>query len=229
MVEPIKHTRLYESVAKQIKVNIKNGTLKVGDQLPSERDLMTQLGVSRASIREALRALQMAGYLESKVGVGGGTFVKEVRAEQIIEPFALALYRHKNFVLDTLEVRKILEVKIAEIATQRRNRADLMRIKNSIEFMEKEIMEGGIGLEGDSRFHYSVAQATHNQVLLKLMDMWTQMSFETRRDTLERPHDAVKALAEHKKIAKAIAGNSPKMAAILMQRHISKAIKAVLS
>jgi GntR family transcriptional regulator, transcriptional repressor for pyruvate dehydrogenase complex len=227
MLEPVRRARLYESVAKQIKGLIKNGTLQVGDQLPSEREMTTQLGVSRTSIREALRALEMAGYLETKVGVTGGTFVREVSAEQIIEPFTMALYQHKNFVLDTLEVRKILEVKIAELAAKRRNSEDLKRIADSVAFMEKEMREGGIGLEGDSLFHYSLAQATHNQVLLKVMDMWTQLTFETRRDTLERPNESEMALEDHRHIAAAISDNDAHTASLLMQRHLERAIIAV--
>ena len=161
--------------------------------------------------------------------MSGGTFVKEVSTEQIIEPFAMTLYKDKNFVLDTLEVRKILEVKIAEISAKRRNSGDLKRIADSLAFMEKQIEEGNIALEGDSRFHYSLAQATHNQVLLKLMDVWTQLTFQTRRGTLERPKDSAKALAEHKKIAEAIAGSNPKAAALLMQRHLARAIKVISS
>jgi GntR family transcriptional repressor for pyruvate dehydrogenase complex len=229
MLKPIRRARLSESVAKQIKSLIKEGTLKIGDQLPSERELTIQLGISRTSIREGLRALELAGYLGSKVGMSGGTFVKEVSTEQILEPFAMALYKQKNFVLDTLEVRKILEVKIAEIAAKRRNSGDLKRIAESLAFMEKQIEEGNIALEGDSRFHYSLAQATHNQVLLKLMDMWTQLTFETRRGTLERPKDSANALAEHKKIAEAIAESNPKAAALFMQRHLARAIKVISS
>ena len=195
--------------------------------MPSERELTIQLGVSRTSIREALRALEMAGYIESKVGISGGSFVKEVSAERIIEPFALALYQHKNFVLDTLEVREILEVKISEMAARRRTAADMKRIADSLSIMQSDLERGGIGIEGDSQFHYSVAQATHNQVLIKLIKMWTQLSFEARRDTLERPHDAVKALAEHRKIAAAIEAGDAKGAASLMHHHITKAIKAV--
>jgi GntR family transcriptional regulator, transcriptional repressor for pyruvate dehydrogenase complex len=229
MLKPIRRARLSESVAKQIKSLIKEGALKIGDHLPSERDLAIQLGISRTAIREGLRALELAGYLGSKVGMSGGTFVKEVSVQQIIEPFAMALYNHKNFVLDTLEVRKILEVRIAEIAARRRNSGDLKRIADSLAFMEKQIKEGRIALEGDSRFHYSLAQATHNQVLLKLMYMWTELVFETRRGTLERPKDSANALAEHRKIAEAIEGGNPKAAGLLMQRHLARAVKVISS
>ncbi len=227
MLEPIKRTRLYESVAKQIKTLIKNGTLKVGDQLPSERELAERLNVSRTSIREALRALEMAGYLESRVGVSGGTFVKETSIEQIVEPFTIALVRHKNFILDILEVRMILENEIAKLAAQRRTEEDLKLISDSLEFMKKEVAEGKIGLEGDNVFHESVAKATHNSVLLKVMDMWRNLTSDTRRATLELPGQPQKTLEDHKKIFEAIKEANPTKAAEAMRVHLTKAIKNV--
>ena len=227
MLEPIKRARLYETVALQIKTLIRNGTLKVGDQLPPERELTTQLNVSRTSIREALRALEMAGYIESRVGVSGGTFVKEVSVEQIIEPFAMALYQHKDFVLDILEVRRILEVEIAAIAAERRTEEDLRRIGESLATMDGDIQRGGIGLDGDSDFHYSLAQAAHNQVLLKVVDTITQITYETRRDTLELSHESAKALEEHRGIAAAVTRGDPREAGLLMQRHLARAVRNV--
>ena len=227
MLEPIRRARLYETVAHRIKTLIRNGTLQIGDQLPSERDLTTQLNVSRTSIREALRALEMAGYLESRVGVSGGTFVKEVSTDQIVEPFAMALFQHKNFVLDILEVRRILEVEIARIAAQRRTGEDEQRIEESLVRMQTDIDAGGIGLDGDSDFHYALSRATHNQVLLKVVDVITQLTYEARRDTLELPDESMKALREHRKIAEAIARADPREAGLLMQRHLDRAVRNV--
>lgn len=227
MLEPIKRARLYETVAHQIKTLIRNGTLKVGDQLPSERELTTQLNVSRTSIREALRALEMAGYIESRVGVSGGTFVKDVSIEQIVEPFAMVLYKHKNFVLDILEVRRILEVEIAEMAADRRTEDDLQKIADSLLRMETDIVGGGIGLDGDSDFHYALARATHNQVLLNVVDTITQVTYETRRDTLELPHEPGKALQEHKGIAEAVGRGDVASSGELMRAHLARAVRNV--
>jgi len=227
MIEPVKRSRLYESVAGQIKTLIKNGTLKIGDQLPPERELAIQLNVSRSSLRQALGALAMGGYLESKVGVNGGTFIKEVSASQIVEPFAMALYQRKDFALETLEVRMILEVEIAKLAAERRNEEDLARIDESLVSMKKDIVEGGIGLVGDSDFHYSLAKAAHNEVLLKVIDIWTQLSFEMRRDTLELPGESEKALDDHKKILNSIRDQDAQKAATLMHRHLAKAMRNI--
>jgi GntR family transcriptional repressor for pyruvate dehydrogenase complex len=227
MLEPIKRARLYETVAHQIKTLIRNGTLKVGDQLPSERELTTQLNVSRTSIREALRALEMAGYIESRVGVSGGTFVKEVSVEQIVEPFAMALCQHKDFVLDILEVRRVLEVEIAGMAADRRSAEDLACIEKSLADMQTDIARGGIGLDGDSDFHYALAQAVHNQVLLKVVDTITQITHETRRDTLELPEEPGEALEEHRRIAEAVRAADAHQAALLMRRHLARAVRNV--
>ena len=128
MLEPIKRSRLYEDVIKQIMNLIKNGILKPGDQLPTERELSEQLKVSRTSIREALRSMEMAGFLESRVGAGGGTYIKEVTIDSIISPFADMLSIHNVSVLELLEVRLILETEVARLAALRRTEDDLIEI-----------------------------------------------------------------------------------------------------
>src|ERR1051326_3600983 len=90
-IEPIKSTRIYEEIVRQIKTMISEGRLKSGDQLPPERDLAEKFVVSRTSVREALRALESVGLIE--IRPGEGAFVKEVSVEALVEPLALVLDR----------------------------------------------------------------------------------------------------------------------------------------
>jgi GntR family transcriptional regulator, transcriptional repressor for pyruvate dehydrogenase complex len=124
-------------------------------------------------------------------------------------------------------VRRILEVEIAKIAAKGRNEEDMKRIGAALERMDADIEGGGIGLDGDSDFHYALAQATHNQVLLKVVDLCTQLTYDARRDTLEIPNESSKALKEHRKISEAIAANDAKQASLLMQRHLARAVRTV--
>lgn len=227
MLEPVKKTRLYEVVAHQIKSLIRKGTLKIGDQLPSERELAEQLNVSRTSIREALRALEMAGYLESKVGVSGGTFVREINIEQIIEPFTIALVNHKSEIIDILEVRMLLEKEIAYLAAQRRNDTDLAALQKSLASMEKEIQGGQIGLEGDNTFHDSLAKATHNDVLIKIMGMWRNLTVEARQSILETHGSPERALSDHRDIYNSILNRDAISASNLMKGHLMRAIRNI--
>src|SRR6056297_3219907 len=152
-LEPVKKIRLYESIVKQIQHLINEGDLIPGQKLPPERELAEELNVSRTSIREALRALEMMGYLESKVGVGGGTFIKEITIDNIISPFSKVLLKNDDFIVELLEVRLFLEIESARLAAMRRTDKDIENMQKAIAQMEDEIQRGDSGLNGDNAFH----------------------------------------------------------------------------
>ena len=227
MLEPLKKTRLYEGVATQIKGLIKKGELKVGDQLPSERELAERLNVSRTSIREALRAMEMVGYLKSKVGGSGGTFVKEVEIEQIAEPLTITREDNQHLLLEVLEVRMILEEWIARIAAEKRNENDLAELERSIEALQSDINGGGLGVEADTGFHESLANAVHNEILVKIMDMLRYMAVKIRQKTLVLPGTKAQTINDHKKILEAVKNKDSDQAAKMMKKHIEKTIRNV--
>jgi DNA-binding FadR family transcriptional regulator len=110
-VEPIKSTRIYQEIVRQIKTMVQEGRLKSGDRLPAERDLAERFKVSRASVREALRALQSMGLIE--IRSGEGTFVREISVESLIEPLALVILTQREAVEELFEARRVLEPAIA--------------------------------------------------------------------------------------------------------------------
>ena len=110
-IEPIKSTRIYEAIVRQVKAMIAEGRLKSGDQLPPERDLAEKFVVSRTSVREALRALESLGLIE--IRPGEGTFVREVSVESLIEPLALLMLSQREAIGELFEARRLLEPSIA--------------------------------------------------------------------------------------------------------------------
>ena len=116
MLSPVKSTKIYEMVMEQIKDIVKKGELKSGDKLPSERDLCEKLEVSRASIREALRALQMLGLIESKHGEGN--FINENFENSLLEPLSIVFLLLGSKSGDVLELRKIIEPETAALAAK---------------------------------------------------------------------------------------------------------------
>ncbi len=224
-LEPIKRTRLYEGVVAQFLALIKDGSLKPGDRLPTERDLSGRFNVSRASIREALRSLESMGYLESRVGVNGGTFIKEVTLDSIIGPFTRLLdgYRKQEFILELVEVRIILESATAKLAARRQEEKDIRNIQASLDLMEEEIRQGSIGLSGDNRFHVAVAEASHNEVLVKIANMLEDLLDDSRKTTLEVPGIPEESLDDHYKILNAIRKRNEKEAVAMMKAHLRKA------
>jgi DNA-binding FadR family transcriptional regulator len=116
-IEPIKSTRIYEEIVRQIKGMIGEGRLKSGDQLPPERDLAEKFIVSRTSVREALRALESVGLIE--IRPGEGTFVREVSVDALVEPLALVLVSQREMIGELFEARRLLEPAIAGLAARR--------------------------------------------------------------------------------------------------------------
>ena len=128
-IEPVKSTRIYEEIVRQIKAMIAEGRLKSGDQLPPERDLAEKFLVSRTSVREALRALESLGLIE--IRPGEGTFVREVSVESLIQPLALVMASQREAMSELFEARRLLEPLIAGLAATRATRAGVSNTRPS--------------------------------------------------------------------------------------------------
>lgn len=168
-LKPIRTRKIYEEIVEQIRNLIISGELKPGDRLPPERDLVERLQVSRASIREALSALEMMGLLE--VRSGEGTYIRKLRSESVVAPLAWMLSMEKGTVLELLEVRKILEVQAVVLAAERANEADFKELAAALDDMKSALQHSAWGGEkADHRFHYAITRATKNKILIRLMD-----------------------------------------------------------
>ena len=222
-MEPIKRSRLSEQVLDRIKEALVSGLYKPGDQLPNERDLAEQLEVSRASVREALRTLGNMGFIESKVGVNGGTYVRELTIDSIIDPFSEMLGKEHTIILEMIDFRLVIETEYARIAAKLGSKSDLDRIRSSIEQMDAEIAGGDIGLGGDNAFHDAVAMATHNTVFLKMLQMSKSLLSRTRELTLSIEGQPKLSVEDHWKIYEAIETGDPDEAAKQMRIHLEKA------
>ena len=222
-IEPIKKSRLSEEVLKRLQSMIIDGTFKTGDQLPSERELSELFQVSRASIREALRILETLGFLDARVGVGGGTFVKKVSIDALINPFSEILGNEKELIIEMLEFRRILETEIARLAALRRTEEDLTKIGESINLMREDINNGGIGIEGDTAFHDALAAACYNSVFEKMLSMAKVLLVKTRQTTLQMKGEPEKGLQDHIEIFNAVKKGDSELSLKLMMEHIVKA------
>lgn len=224
MLEPIKRIRLYEIVVERILSMMKESSLKPGDQLPTERELSTQLKVSRTSVREGLRALETLGYLESRVGVSGGTFIKAVSQTEMQNSIVhlIETYKKQEYYLQTVEFRIIFESATAKLAARRHDDEDIHRMEAALSQMDSEIAQGQLGLMGESTFHHSVAQATHNELLSRFSDILEDLVSDSRKTTLSLPGLAQESLDDHKLIFDAIRRGSERDAASLMKGHLSK-------
>jgi GntR family transcriptional repressor for pyruvate dehydrogenase complex len=197
----IKKESTLEVIVQQIKDQIKKGILKPGEKLPSERKLADQLGVSRASVREAIQALAFSGYLE--VIQGKGTYILEIstKYDEIINFFS----EFSNYSLDYLmEARIMLEGEFARLAALNANQEEI----DEIERVFNEIVNSkdiNSFVVKDLEFHLTIAKATHNPIMNRLMKIIGEMLYKetrkiieisrgTRENTIETTRDLVQAI-----------------------------------
>lgn len=212
---PLARVRLYEQVAEQISRWISEHDLQPGDKLPAERELAARLGVSRATLSQALVALEVIGAVA--VRHGDGTVVaKSPGASRIVE----AVRAHADRLPEIIETRDALETKIASLAASRRTDGDLQRIEDALLLMEEDVAAGGRGVEGDEHFHASVTAAAHSQLLSRLMGEIAHLIRETRIESLSQPGRPTASLAGHRAIADAIRAGDAEGAARAMHAHV---------
>ena len=208
-------SRLYEQVAEQITTWIQDNGLTPGDKIPPERELAHRLGVSRATLSQALVALEVIGVVE--VRHGDGTVVASSPGSKRI---VSAVRAHADRLPEIIETRDALETKIAALAAERRTDDDLRRIDDALATMEADVEAGGRGVEGDERFHGAVTAAAHSLLLAHLMDEIGDLIRESRLESLSQPDRPKDSLAGHRAIAAAIRAGDPAAAADAMHAHV---------
>jgi GntR family transcriptional regulator, transcriptional repressor for pyruvate dehydrogenase complex len=209
-------TRLYEQVAEQITAWIEHNGLHAGDRLPPERELAQRLGVSRATLSQALVALEVIGVVVVRHGDGTVLTESPDRHTRIVE----AIRAHANRLPEVIETRDALETKLAMLAAERHTPDDMARIDDALAAMEADIDRGGRGVEGDERFHGAVTAAAHSLLLARLMDEIGDLVKETRLESLSQPDRPRASLAGHREIAEAIRTRDPLAAARAMHAHV---------
>ncbi|MGH3345391.1 MAG: FadR/GntR family transcriptional regulator [Nocardioides sp.] len=215
----VSRARLYEQVAAQITDWIARQGLRPGDRLPPERELAARLGVSRATLSQALVALEVVGVVT--VRHGDGTLVTEEAARRT-SPRSIsdAVRAHADRIPDVIEARDALETKLAALAAERRTDDDLAAIDEALTFMAADVEAGGRGVEGDERFHGAVTAAAHSPVLAEMMGSLSELILETRLESLSQPGRPAASLAGHQRIAETIRAGDPVAAAEAMHAHV---------
>lgn len=222
---PIRTKRLYEEIVEQIKRLIADGRLKPGDRLLAERELADRFQVSRASVREAIRTLEMLGIID--IRPGEGTFIRETDSDDIIRPLAMFLAVERSSALDMFEMRRIFETSTASLAAERATPEELDQIEASLESMKERlnVQDSEKGEEFDAAFHFAIAEAAHNSLLTRLFktvsgDFAKANSAARRQLYLDNVKNAQRIIDQHSEILAAIRSRSPKAAAKAMLTHL---------
>jgi len=222
--EAIPKNKVYQEVAKQLERRIAE-ELKPGDRLPPERELVRMLGVSRSSVRDAIRTLECMGLLEPRQGIG--TVVCSPAATPA-NPLATALQEKRRMVSDLLDVRRMIEPPLAGRAALRATRDEIADMEDILARQEAKVRGGGLGIEEDSEFHYSIALASDNNVVLKVVDVLMDSLREIRERSLQVEGRQEKSLAGHHRILSALKRGDAAAAEAAMRRHLSEIEEIVL-
>ena len=223
---PIRKTKIYAEIAAQIQRLIADGRLRPGDKLPPERELAELFGVSRGSVRDAIRVLEMQGLVEPRHG--DGTVVREIPIDQLVRPLADALSASKDRVAELFDMRKMLEPPLARAAALRATAEDIRALEEIVERQARRVRGGEVAIEEDNEFHYRLAAAAKNQVMLRTMDILMELLRDSRVRSLQSPGRAEKSLYGHRRILSAVRRGDPDMAVQAMRLHVEE-IEQVLA
>ena len=220
MFENIKTIRISDQIATQIRHRLLEGKLKTGEKLSTEFELAEQFGVSRASVREALKALEAEGLVERRKN--GGTFVRRYSLSRILDSVEFPRKMDHELFADMVEAREKLELQVVELAAQRADVADFLRLEKTLEMMEGDLAAGRSGIQADILFHQCLAGATKNHFLAGLVRSIGQNMKETRERTLTVPGRLSECLQEHRLIYQAVRYGDAELGCRLIQEHLSK-------
>jgi len=208
--------RLYRVVADRIQELIRNENIAAGERLPSERDLATKLSVSRASLREALIALELGGVIE--VRGGSGVYVSELP-----EPAALPEAGPGPF--EVLSARRLIESEIAAIAARVASDSAIDAILQAVVEMEKHHSDYSSNEQADRNFHLAIARATGNSALVGSLNyLWDQRGrlWHKLKEHFQTEELRQETLKDHRRILEAIAAHDPAAARKAMRAHLER-------
>jgi len=213
----------YEEIKDQLMRMILDGAFKVGDKLPSTKEMSERFGVGRSTTREALSALKAMGLIEIRQG-GGCRVVRNVLSEVSV-PELDSLRMNRGVLLELLEARQSLELSNAAIAAEKRTDEDMEEFRKLIEAMEKSVGNELEGERTDLLFHLTLAKATHNSIIVRLFEsivgqMETAIREIRRVELYANQKVAERLYREHYAIYEAVRLQKPDQASKMMKRHL---------
>ena len=219
--------RLHEDIVQQLNSLIRQRDLEHGARLPAERVLAEQFKVSRSSVREAIRSLELQGLLVSKRG--SGTFINTENLEAVVALIATTLSSGGETLKEIFEVRHLLEPQIAAVAAQRANEGEVRRLGEILEVQQQQIQQGDSGVDADTAFHFALASATHNSALVKVVSAVEDILRLSRDQSLQEPGRAQRSLASHRQILEMVRAGDASGARQAMEHHLTSVEPANLN
>jgi GntR family transcriptional repressor for pyruvate dehydrogenase complex len=209
----------------QIEALLDRGELHPGDQLPPERALAEQFQVSRASVREALRSLELLGVVETRAG--GGTFVRRTVPEDLARPLSNLIVRGHSLT-DVIEVRGLIEPAIAASAAKRIRPDELAELRAILTQQADKVAAGQPYAEEDTRFHEVIGQAARNELLTTMLGVIWDVLRGSREQWLQTNQRAHSSIDAHQRILAALEAHDPDAARVAAAEHIRAVGEGIL-
>lgn len=218
-VAPIRTTKTFEAAIRNIVEGIERSGLTAGDRVPNETELAAQLGISRPTLRQALRVLQHAGLLQVRAGKGGGIFV----CSEVIPAVAISrsVALEEEAVIDVLRARRVLEGSITFVTMQFGTPEDFTAIERTVELLGENLGDRSSVMEIDAMFHRAVIRACHNHALQSAMgEIGPQMA--PIRDTYKGGRsDDIRTFEIHTRQLEAMRNGESQELALVIHEHFS--------
>ena len=218
MFESIDQMSVVDAIQEQIRSRIRSGELTPGSRLPSEKSLMAQLGVSRPSLREALRTMVGEGLLV--VQPGRGTYIREPTSAAAIQAEVVSLLLTSDDIEEIQEVRTILEPEVAARVAEKATDEDFEDLGAILIDMEKAVDERSSAFESAWAFHCRLPKAAGNTAMAKIVDILYEMIRTTEQPLYDRYFDPARELCEHRELLRMLRTRDPERARAAMTAHL---------
>jgi DNA-binding FadR family transcriptional regulator len=228
LFSPVSIGRVSEVIVGQVRLAIRQGRLKPGDRLPSERDLCETFGVSRVTVREALRVLEAGGLVEIRVGARGGAFVTVPSSERVGAGLADLVSLSPLTAAEVTEARQVFEIGIVPIVVRRVTDEDLAELYRMCQDQRAALDHGAYPVRLSAQFHIRVAGATHNAAIEMLVHSFHGPLLGSLEEAHENaPAMSVRGVREHLDLVKALERRDAEAATGIMSRHLGRTARRV--
>jgi DNA-binding FadR family transcriptional regulator len=227
MFSPVNVDRVSQVIVDQIKALIRDGRLLPGDRLPSERELCQRFGVSRVTVREALRVLEATGLLTIRVGAHGGAFLTSPTTERLSEGLADLISVSTLTAANVTEARIIVELGILPLAVERATGEDIAALFEMVDDAEQELEAGAYDVEMSAAFHIRVAQCTHNPAIAMLVQSFHGPLLMSLAEAHQSAPMNSRGIDEHRKLSQAIKDRDLAAAREIATTHLDRTARRI--
>ena len=223
---PIENKRTFEEISSKVKALIFEGTLKAGDKLPSEQELAKQFGVGRQSVREALRLLELSGFISVQKGYGGGPIVQDTISTRIHNLYLDAFRMEKITIDEFTTARSVIEKAILNEVINKVDKSDIRNLQENLSKAQELIAKKEMATDVNFDFHGLLAKASKNKVFIILEESINAIHRNLRNRCTADFKTTRNAVKAHQKILDAILNKDREKTIKLIEEHIYEVKKS---